>query len=90
MIREKFLGYIVAIFFLSYSLIIFQFNFAQDAQGTVTQPPSVKAPPFIIARATGPSWTQVNFKLMLLAQPLTKFLFIVIRAVEVHFLWGVL
>ena len=62
MIREKFLGYIVAIFFLSYSLIIFQFNFAQDAQGTVTQPPSVKAPPFIIARAAGPSWTQVNFQ----------------------------
>ncbi len=62
MIREKFLGYIVAIFFLSYNLIIFQFNFAQDAQGTVTQPPSVKAPPFIIARAAGPSWTQVNFQ----------------------------
>ena len=62
MIREKFLGYIVAIFFLSYNLIIFQFNFAQDAQGTVAQPPSVKAPPFIIARAAGPSWTQVNFQ----------------------------
>ncbi|MGB5089986.1 MAG: HYR domain-containing protein, partial [Nitrososphaeraceae archaeon] len=62
MIREKFLGYIVAIFFLSYNIIIFQFNFAQDAQGTVTQPPSVKAPPFIIARAAGPSWTQVNFQ----------------------------
>ncbi len=62
MIREKFLGYIVAIFFLSYNLIIFQFNFAQDVQGTVTQPPSVKAPPFIIARAAGPSWTQVNFQ----------------------------
>src|SRR5438093_1132932 len=65
MIREEFLGYIVAIFFLSYlsyNLIIFQFNFAQDAQGTVTQPPSVKAPPFIIARAAGPSWTQVNFQ----------------------------
>jgi streptogramin lyase len=62
MIREKFLGCIVAIFFLSYNLIIFQFNFVQDAQGTVTQPPSVKAPPFIIARAAGPSWTQVNFQ----------------------------
>ena len=61
MIREKYIAYIIAIFFLSYYLIIVQFNFAQDAQGTVTQPPSVKAPPFIIARATGPSWTQVNF-----------------------------
>ena len=62
MIREEFLVCTVAIFFLSYNLIIFQFNFAQDAQGTVTQPPSVKAPPFIIARAAGPSWTQVNFQ----------------------------
>ena len=61
MIRGKFLGSFMAIFFLSYYLVIFQISFGQDAQGTITQPPSVEAPPFIIARATGPSWTQVNF-----------------------------
>ena len=61
MIRGKFLGSFIAIFFLSYNLIIFQISFGQDAQGTITQRPSVEAPPFIIARATSPSWTQVNF-----------------------------
>ncbi|MFN2434336.1 MAG: 6-bladed beta-propeller [Nitrososphaeraceae archaeon] len=52
----------MAIFFLSYSIISFQTGFAQNAQVTTTQPPSVEAPPFIIAKATSPSWTQVNFE----------------------------
>ncbi|HEY7227495.1 MAG TPA: HYR domain-containing protein, partial [Nitrososphaeraceae archaeon] len=51
----------MSIFLLSYNLIIFQFSFSQEARDTNAQPPSVRAPPFIIARATGPSWTQVNF-----------------------------
>ena len=59
MISGKFLGYFMAIFFLSYNIVIFQISFGQAQDGNV--PPSVKAPPFIIARATGPSWTQVNF-----------------------------
>ena len=50
------------IFFLSYGIILFQSGFAQNTQLTTTQPPSVEAPPFIIARATSPSWTQVNFQ----------------------------
>jgi|GEM_PF-858813 len=59
---RNFLAFFVTIFFLSYSLIIIQISFAQDAQSAKAQPPSVEAPPFIIARATGPSWTQVNFQ----------------------------
>jgi sugar lactone lactonase YvrE len=59
---RDFLAFFVTIFFLSYSLIIIQISFAQDAQSAKSQPPSVEAPPFIIARATGPSWTQVNFQ----------------------------
>ncbi|MGH9972737.1 MAG: 6-bladed beta-propeller [Nitrososphaeraceae archaeon] len=59
---RNFLAFFVTIFFLSYSLIIIQISFAQDAQSAKSQPPSVEAPPFIIARATGPSWTQVNFQ----------------------------
>ncbi len=62
MIRGKFLGCLVAIFFLSYNIILIQTSFAQNAQVTDTQPPSVEAPQFIIARATSPSWTQVNFQ----------------------------
>ena len=62
MIRGKFFGCFVTIFFLSYSIILFQSGFAQNTQLTTTQPPSVEAPPFIIARATSPSWTQVNFQ----------------------------
>ena len=61
MISGKFLGYFLAIFFLSYNVVIFQISFSQEAQDRNVPPPSVKAPPFIIARATGPSWTQVNF-----------------------------
>ncbi|MDW0136924.1 MAG: 6-bladed beta-propeller [Nitrososphaeraceae archaeon] len=52
----------MTIFFLSYGIILFQSGFAQNTQLTTTQPPSVEAPPFIIARATSPSWTQVNFQ----------------------------
>ena len=62
MIRGKFFGCFVTIFFLSYGIILFQSGFAQNTQLTTTQPPSVEAPPFIIARATSPSWTQVNFQ----------------------------
>ena len=62
MIRGKFFGCFVFIFFLSYSIILFQSGFAQNTQLTTTQAPSVEAPPFIIARATSPSWTQVNFQ----------------------------
>ena len=62
MIRGKFLGCLVAIFFLSYNIILIQTGFAQNSQVTDTQPPSVEAPPFINARATSPSWTQVNFQ----------------------------
>jgi hypothetical protein len=61
MISGKFLAYFLAIFFLSYNIVIFQIGFSQEAQDRNVPPPSVKAPPFIIARATGPSWTQVNF-----------------------------
>src|SRR6188474_3421295 len=61
MIRGKFRACFVVIFFLSYNAIIFQVGFAQSDQATNKQPPLVEAPPFINARATGPSWTQVNF-----------------------------
>ena len=61
MIRGKFSACFVVIFFLSYNVIIFQVGFAQSDQATNKQPPLVEAPPFINARATGPSWTQVNF-----------------------------
>jgi sugar lactone lactonase YvrE len=61
MIRGKFSAYFVVIFFLSYNVIIFQVGFAQSDQATNKQPPLIEAPPFINARATGPSWTQVNF-----------------------------
>jgi sugar lactone lactonase YvrE len=62
MIRGKFIGCLLAIFFLSYNIILIQTGFAQNTQVTDTQPPSVEAPPFIIAKATSPSWTQVNFE----------------------------
>ena len=62
MIRGKFLVCLVAIFFLSYNIILFQTSFAQRPQATAEQPPSIEAPPFIIAKATSPSWTQVNFQ----------------------------
>ncbi|HVE38136.1 MAG TPA: HYR domain-containing protein, partial [Nitrososphaeraceae archaeon] len=62
MIRGKLIGCLVATFFLSYSIIIIQTGFAQNTQVTSSQPPSVEAPPFINARATSPSWTQVNFQ----------------------------
>ncbi len=62
MIRGKFFGCFVAIFILSYNIILFQSGFAQNAQVTTTQPPTVEAPPFIIAKATSPSWTQVSFQ----------------------------
>jgi sugar lactone lactonase YvrE len=62
MIRGKFFGCLVAIFFLSYYIILIQTGFAQNTQVTDMQPPSVEAPQFIIARATSPSWTQVNFQ----------------------------
>ena len=62
MIRSRnFLACFVTLFFLSYSLILFQISSAQ-AQSANAQPPLVEAPPFIIARATSPSWTQVNFQ----------------------------
>jgi len=62
MIRGKILRCLVAIFFLSYNIILIQTGFAQNTQVADTQPPSVEAPQFIIARATSPSWTQVNFQ----------------------------
>ena len=62
MIRGKFLGCLLAIFFLSYNIIVIQTSFAQNTQVTSSQLPSVEAPPFINARATSPSWTQVNFQ----------------------------
>ncbi len=62
MIRGKFLGCLVAIFFLSYNILLIQIGFSQNTQVTDAQPPSVEAPQFIIARATSPSWTQVNFQ----------------------------
>ena len=61
MIRGKFSVCFVVVFLLSYNVIIFQVGFAQSDQATNKQPPLVEAPPFINARATGPSWTQVNF-----------------------------
>src|SRR4026208_2263342 len=62
MIRGKFSACFVIFFFLSYNVIIFQVGFAQSDQTTNNkQPPLVEAPPFINARATGPSWSQVNF-----------------------------
>ena len=62
MIRGKILRCLVAIFFLSYNIILIQTGFAQNTQVADMQPPSVEAPQFIIARATSPSWTQVNFQ----------------------------
>ena len=62
MIRGKFLGCFVAIFFLSSNMILIQTGFSQNTPAINTQPPLVEAPPFIIARATSPSWTQVNFQ----------------------------
>ena len=62
MIRGKFFGSIVTIFFLSYGIILLQSGFAQNTPLTTAQSPSVEAPPFIIAKATSPSWTQVNFQ----------------------------
>ncbi|MDW0166929.1 MAG: 6-bladed beta-propeller [Nitrososphaeraceae archaeon] len=72
MIRGKFFGCFVTIFFLSYGIILFQSGFAQNTQLTTTQPPSVEAPPFIIARATSPSWTQVNFQVNATSTTLDK------------------
>jgi sugar lactone lactonase YvrE len=62
MIRGIFVGCLVAIFFLSYYMILIQAGYGQNAQVTSLQPPSIEAPPFISARATSPSWTQVNFQ----------------------------
>lgn len=62
MTRGNFFGCLVAIFFLSYNLLGFQYSIGQVPQATNVHPPSIKAPPFIIARAAGPSWTQVNFQ----------------------------
>ena len=42
--------------------MLIQTGFGQNTQVTNARPPSVEAPPFIIARATSPSWTQVNFQ----------------------------
>ena len=61
MIRRKFVACFVVIFFLSFNVIIIQFGFAQSNQIINKQPPFVEAPPFINARATGPTWTQVSF-----------------------------
>ncbi len=41
---------------------MFQISYSQGAPNTNAQPPLVKAPPFVKASATGPSWTQVNFQ----------------------------
>ncbi|HEX6378553.1 MAG TPA: 6-bladed beta-propeller [Nitrososphaeraceae archaeon] len=62
MIRGKFVGCFVTVFFLTFYIILIQAGFGQNAQVTSSQPPSVEAPPFISARATSPSWTQVNFQ----------------------------
>lgn len=62
MTGRKFIACLVAIFFMSYNLIVFQYSIGQVPQAAIVYPPSIKAPPFIIARATGPSWTQVNFE----------------------------
>ncbi|HEX7274082.1 MAG TPA: 6-bladed beta-propeller [Nitrososphaeraceae archaeon] len=62
MIRGKYIGCFVAIFFLSYNMILIQTGFSQSTDVTGAQPPSVEAPPFIMARATSPAWTQVNFE----------------------------
>ena len=61
MIRRKFLECLTTIFFLSYYIILIQTGFSQNTSVADSQPPSVNAPPFIIVRATSPSWTQVNF-----------------------------
>ncbi len=50
------------IFLLSYNLILTQFSIGQGTQVATVQPPSIKTPPFIIARATGSTWTQVSFQ----------------------------
>ena len=62
MIRLEFFGCIIAMFFLSYNLILIQFSIGQGPQAVDVHPPLIKTPPFIIARATGPAWTQVNFQ----------------------------
>ena len=63
MIRGKFLGCFVAIFFLSYNIILIQTGFAQNTQVTdLCNLLQLKHLQFIIARATSPSWTQVNFQ----------------------------
>src|ERR1051325_10413296 len=61
MIRRKFVACFVVSFFLSFNVILIQFGFAQSNQVVNKQPPFVKAPPFINARATSPAWTQVSF-----------------------------
>ena len=62
MLGRKFFGCLVLIFFLSYNLGIFQDSIGQLPRTASPQPPAIKTPPFIIARATGSSWTQVNFQ----------------------------
>lgn len=62
MIRVEFYGCLVAIFFLSFNLLLIQFGNGQVSHAANVHPPSIKTPPFIIARATGPTWTQVNFQ----------------------------
>ena len=62
MIRLEFLGCTIAMFFLSYNLILIQFSIGQGPQAVDVHPPLIKTPPFIIARATGHAWTQVNFQ----------------------------
>ena len=62
MLGGKFFVCLTVIFFLSYSLVIFQDSVGQLPQTASPQPPAIKTPPFIIARATGSSWTQVNFQ----------------------------
>ena len=49
-------------YFFLIVLYILSSGFGQNAQVTSMQPPSVESPPFISARATSPSWTQVNFQ----------------------------
>lgn len=62
MMRVQYFGCVVVIFFLSYNLILTQFGIGLGTQAANVQPPLIKTPPFIIARATGSTWTQVNFQ----------------------------
>ena len=62
MIKLEFFGGVIVIFFLSYNLILIQYSIGQGAQAADVHPPLIKTPPFIIARATGHAWTQVNFQ----------------------------